>query len=127
MAKNGPDVQRIKQEKCDLAQDPAPAGMTRRRFLTFLGAGSAALTAGGTGVLAGCARGQQGNGAGENASAAAQGRAAGGDSPVFFQAIEASDADDLILPEGFRYEIVRKWGDEVAPDTPYGYNNDFVA
>ena len=126
MAKNGPDVQRIKQEKRDLAQDPAPAGMTRRRFLTFLGAGSAALTAAGTGVLTGCAEGQGGNGAGA-ASAAAQERAAEGDSPTFFRPIEASDADDLILPEGFRYDIVRKWGDEVAPGTPYGYNNDYVA
>ncbi len=127
MSKNGPDVQRIKQEKRDLVQDPAPAGMTRRRFLTFLGAGSAALTAGSTGVLAGCAEGQQGSGAEENAGAAAQGQAGSGDSPTFFKPIEPSDADELVVPEGFRYEIVRKWGDEVAPGTPYGYNNDFVA
>ena len=34
----------------------------------------------------------------------------------------------MVLPEGFKYDVVRKWGDEVAGDeAPYGYNNDYVA
>jgi uncharacterized protein len=33
-----------------------------------------------------------------------------------------------MLPEGFKYDILRKWGDNVAgDDAPYGYNNDYVA
>jgi uncharacterized protein len=33
-----------------------------------------------------------------------------------------------VLPEGFKYDILRKWGDNVAgDDAPYGYNNDYVA
>ncbi len=123
---NGPDVQRIKKQKRDKAVEPAPAGMTRRRFLTYLGAGSAALTAASTGVLAGCAEGQQGEGASNGSSgSAAQGNAGSGEPS--FRPIEPSDADELVLPEGYRYDIVRKWGDEVAPGAPYGYNNDYVA
>jgi secreted PhoX family phosphatase len=123
---NRPDVQRIKKEKRDKTVEPAPAGLTRRRFLTYLGAGSAALTAASTGVLAGCAEGQQGEGAADgSAGGAAQGNAGSGE--PFFRPIEASDADELVLPEGYRYDIVRKWGDEVAPGAPYGYNNDYVA
>src|SRR5918998_4309645 len=52
-------VQRIKKEKRDVRVDPAPAGMTRRRFLTFLGTGSAALAAGSSGVLVGCSEDQE--------------------------------------------------------------------
>jgi secreted PhoX family phosphatase len=41
--------------------------------------------------------------------------------------------DDLVLPEGFRYEVIAKWGDRFGPaDDParqivFGYNADFVA
>jgi secreted PhoX family phosphatase len=31
------------------------------------------------------------------------------------------------LPQGFKYDVVRKWGDQVTSDAPYGYNNDFIA
>jgi hypothetical protein len=48
---DGPSVRRIKREKRELGVKPAPAGMSRRRFLTFLGTGSAALAAGSAGVL----------------------------------------------------------------------------
>ncbi len=56
---NGPDVQRIKSEKRNQRVKPGPLGMTRRRFLTFLGAGSAALTAGSAGVFPGHVEAQQ--------------------------------------------------------------------
>src|ERR687897_450183 len=36
---DGPSVRRIKSEKRNLSVEPAPAGMSRRRFLTFLGTG----------------------------------------------------------------------------------------
>ncbi len=117
-----PDVVRIKREKRERRVDPAPAGMTRRRFLTFLGAGSAALTAGSTGVLS---TGQEGGGVRSAAAAAAQ--TSGGGAEAFFTPIEPTDEDDLILPEGFRYDVVRKWGDQITEDAPYGYNNDYVA
>jgi uncharacterized protein len=45
-----PDVVRIKREKRERRLESALIGMTRRRFLTFLGAGSAALAAGSAGT-----------------------------------------------------------------------------
>jgi secreted PhoX family phosphatase len=54
-----PGAQQIKKEKRELHIEPAPVGMSRRRFLTFLGTGSAALAAGSSGVLAGCAKGEE--------------------------------------------------------------------
>ena len=56
---DGPSVRRIKSEKRNLPVEPAPSGMSRRRFLTFLGTGSAALAAGSAGVLTGCAESEE--------------------------------------------------------------------
>ena len=127
MLRKGPDVRRIKQEKRDRLQEPGAAGMTRRRFLTFLGVGSAALTAGSAGVLTSCgAEGQQEGGAREDAPAAAQGQAGSG-AEAFFKPIEPSDADDLILPEGYKYEVIRSSGDSLGGGMVYGDHNDYVA
>jgi hypothetical protein len=44
-----------------------------------------------------------------------------------FDPIAPSDADDLILPSGFRYDVVLKWGDPfTAAGEPFGYNNDWI-
>jgi hypothetical protein len=56
---DGPSVRRIKREKRNLPVELAPSGMSRRRFLTFLGTGSAALAAGSAGVLTGCAKSEE--------------------------------------------------------------------
>ncbi|MBW4516868.1 MAG: DUF839 domain-containing protein [Timaviella obliquedivisa GSE-PSE-MK23-08B] len=34
--------------------------------------------------------------------------------------------DDLVLPEGFTYDIVASWGDRVG-DSRFGYNNDYIS
>ncbi len=34
--------------------------------------------------------------------------------------------DDLVLPEGYTYDIVASWGDPVG-DSRFGYNNDYLA
>ncbi len=34
--------------------------------------------------------------------------------------------DDLVLPEGFTYDVVAAWGDKVG-DSRFGYNNDYLA
>jgi len=34
--------------------------------------------------------------------------------------------DDLILPEGFQYDVIASWGDPIG-DSRFGYNNDYVA
>ena len=126
---DGPSVRRIKREKRNLPVELAPSGMSRRRFLTFLGTGSAALAAGSAGVLTGCAQSEeqgsakQGSQHGKSAPTGSQ----TGASPSFFQAIEPTDKDDLVLPEGFRYEIIRSAGDPLGGDLTYGDHNDFVA
>lgn len=34
--------------------------------------------------------------------------------------------DDLVLPEGFTYEVIAAWGDKVG-DSRFGYNNDYLS
>ena len=34
--------------------------------------------------------------------------------------------DDLVLPEGFTYDVIAAWGDRVG-DSRFGYNNDYLA
>lgn len=34
--------------------------------------------------------------------------------------------DDLVLPEGFTYDVIAVWGDKVG-DSRFGYNNDYLA
>jgi hypothetical protein len=35
-------------------------------------------------------------------------------------------ADDLILPEGFTYQVIAAWGDKVG-NSRFGYNNDYLS
>ena len=44
-----------------------------------------------------------------------------------FSPIRPSTADDLVLPRGYRYDVVRIYGDEIAAGQPFGYNADFTA
>ncbi|MDQ3308722.1 MAG: PhoX family phosphatase [Gemmatimonadota bacterium] len=44
-----------------------------------------------------------------------------------FQPIQPTVADDLVLPPGYRYDLLRAYGDELAPGLPFGYNADFTA
>jgi uncharacterized protein len=134
--KRGRDVARawgvwgIKKDKRDRTVDPAPAGLSRRRFLTYLGTGSAALAAASTGVLTGCAeseeQGSSQNGSGSGEQAQSPVGSQGGSGP-FFEPIEASDADELRLPEGYKFDFIRKSGDPMGNGMVYGDHNDYVA
>ena len=44
-----------------------------------------------------------------------------------FRPIRPSTADDLVLPRGYRYDLLRVYGDEIAAGQPFGYNADFTA
>lgn len=44
-----------------------------------------------------------------------------------FKPILPSDEDRLILPDGYSFTIIRKWGDKITGKSDYGYNNDYVA
>lgn len=48
-------------------------------------------------------------------------------SQLNFSPIPPSDADAFILPEGFDYTVIRKWGDMINDSEAYGINNDFTA
>ncbi len=117
-----PSIQRIKQEKRSVKIEAAPADMSRRRFLTFLGTGSAALAAGGTGVLSESPAVAQ-----ESTNGPSGSGGSGSQAPSFFKAIEPSDKDDIVLPEGFKYVVIRSSGDELTSDREYGDHNDYVA
>jgi secreted PhoX family phosphatase len=122
---NEPDVVRIKREKRERHVEPTPVGLTRRRFLTFLGAGSAALAAGNAGTpTMSVPVGSTGDAAVIGGIAEAEAAQA---SRLSFTPIEPSGDDEVVLPRGFKYDIVRKWGDRVTEDADYGYKNDFMA
>jgi secreted PhoX family phosphatase len=80
----------------------------RRQFLKFLGAGFTGACAGGLGPLA-------------TTLAATE--------PMLpFEAISPSSRDRLLLPPGFEYDIVAKWGDRLpGTNARFGYNADFTA
>ena len=44
-----------------------------------------------------------------------------------FDPIPASSDDDLVLPDGFTYDVVMKWGDTFTTSGErFGFNNDFI-
>src|SRR5262249_16079710 len=92
--------------------------ISRRRFLTYLGMGTYPLLAQG-----------QARGAG---SAFPLPRRKG-KPPGFFQPIKPSREDRLLLPRGYRYDVVCAWGDKLGSKDPkgrpevFGFNNDFIA
>ena len=125
MSEKKQSVQQIKQEKRDRLVEPAPEGMSRRNFLTYLGVGSAALAAGSTGITARPAGAQEGF---TGAASTPYGSTSAEISELSFTPIEPTAADELVLPEGFKYDIIRRWGEPVTSDgQEFGFNNDYVA
>jgi hypothetical protein len=43
-----------------------------------------------------------------------------------FRPIKPTTVDDLVVPQGYRYNPVRIYGDEIAPGVPFGYNADYI-
>jgi uncharacterized protein len=39
---------------------------------------------------------------------------------------EFTVTDDLVLPQGYRYQVIAAWGDRIG-DSRFGYNNDYLA
>ncbi len=42
-----------------------------------------------------------------------------------FDPIRPTTVDDLVLPRGYRYDVLRVYGDEIGAGMPFGYNADF--
>ena len=97
--------------------------INRRKFLTYVGTGAAALTVASAGL------------GGLAPKVEAKGRDAANNlfgfnkkvSGLNFKPIEPSDADDIVLPKGYKYEVVAAYGDKIneAGDT-FGFNCDFT-
>ena len=99
------------------------AEINRRKFLTYVGTGAAALTVASAGL------------GGLAPKVEAKGRDAANNlfgfnkkvSGLNFKPIAPSDADDIVLPKGYKYEVVAAYGDKIneAGDT-FGFNSDFT-
>jgi uncharacterized protein len=97
--------------------------INRRKFLTYVGTGAAALTVASAGL------------GGLAPKVEAKGRDAANNlfgfnkkvSGLNFKPIQPSDADDIVLPKGYKYEVVAAYGDKIneAGDT-FGFNCDFT-
>lgn len=44
-----------------------------------------------------------------------------------FESLAPTTADDLVLPKGYSYNVIRSWGDYVVGGEKFGFNNDFIA
>jgi uncharacterized protein len=66
----------------------------------------------------------------------------GGRSGLTFEPVPPNDRDDVVVPEGYRYNVVVRWGEPILPGAPefdfdnqtgeaqakqFGYNCDYVA
>ncbi|AHY45459.1 putative phosphatase [Rubrobacter radiotolerans] len=125
--KNGPSILRTKAEKRSRSLAPAQGRMSRQKFLTFLGTGSAALALGSSGLLPEPAAAQEpateANEETPTASSAGSGESCG----PFFSALEPTDADDLVLAEGFSYTVLLSSGDSLGDGMSFGDHNDYLA
>ncbi|MFE4430798.1 PhoX family protein [Peribacillus butanolivorans] len=99
--------------------------MNRRRFLGYLGTGTAALTAASTGL----------GSLTSSVEAATTADHLFGHEKVkktkktvaFFKPIKHTSKDELVLPKGFKYNVIAAYGDVINKqgDT-FGFNNDFT-
>jgi Bacterial protein of unknown function (DUF839) len=112
------------KEEHDHPIDPMPSELIRRRFLAVHDTGSAALAARSARVLTRYVRGEE-EGSQNGESASTSGKTGG--KPTSVQPIEFSDTDELILSEGFCYEIIRSSGNPLTANQVSGDHNDYVA
>ncbi|QOR67000.1 DUF839 domain-containing protein [Cytobacillus suaedae] len=97
--------------------------LNRRKFLTYVGTGVTALTVASTGLGAFAP------------TAEAKGVKAASHlfgfkkkvSGLNFTPINPTDKDDLVLPKGYKYDVVAAYGDVInSKGDTFGYNNDFT-
>ncbi|TCP54652.1 hypothetical protein EV586_104273 [Tumebacillus sp. BK434] len=96
--------------------------MNRRKFLSYLGTGTVALAAASSGL--GVLTGQKAQAATADHLFGFKTNKVSG----YFNPIQHSTEDKLLLPKGFQYTVVAAYGDVInaAGDT-FGYNNDYTA
>ncbi|MGV9792668.1 MULTISPECIES: PhoX family protein [unclassified Gordonia (in: high G+C Gram-positive bacteria)] len=110
-------------------RDIARTGVSRRTVLRSTA--GAAVAVGASSVLAAC--GDSSESAAPNSGASPSG--------MNFTAVPPNTEDTLVIPDGYRQQVVIRWGDPVLPGAPafdfgaqtpqaqamqFGYNNDFA-
>lgn len=97
--------------------------LNRRQFLTYLGAGTAALASLATGIPALAAGPLSGRTADHLFGLETK---ASHFNPKF-SPIQPTTKDDVVLPKGYTYDVIASYGDVINPagDT-FGFNNDFT-
>ncbi|MGF1514740.1 MAG: PhoX family phosphatase [Elainellaceae cyanobacterium] len=104
--------------------------LKRRHFLAFMGAvtGAAVLSPLARNGLSNRVAAETGSGIGfkpvKGPMPVSSYGVAPGQQPAAFG--QFSLLDDLVLPEGYTYDVVATWGDPVG-DSRFGYNNDYLA
>lgn len=105
-------------------------GLNRRHFLTFLAAGAGTVACGKLQPFG------QSPTTTSSVTAKLAFQPLQGPMPLHVGAIAAAQQpnaysryeviDDLVLPEGFTYDVLASWGDKVG-DSRFGYNNDYLS
>lgn len=115
--------------------------LDRRRFLQFIGFGAASLACSSSHRLSPFLSDESKRLPWINTDGSPVWRSPAYPVPLPGESFAAADAqrlasyqvqDDLVLPEGFQYDIVAQWGDRLGPESQpghqvdFGYNNDYT-
>ncbi len=112
--------------------------LKRRQFLLFLGAAVGSTTLYSGGYTKQAAAGSIGEATGETATTANAASFQPIKGPMPYSGLNISAdkqlleyaqyalQDDLVLPDGFTYDVIAAWGDPVG-DSRFGYNNDYLS
>ena len=97
--------------------------LNRRKFLTYVGTGAAALTVASTGMGAFAPTVEAKGAEAANRLLGFKKKVSG----LNFTPIKPSDKDDIVLPKGYKYDVVAAYGDVINEkgDT-FGFNCDFT-
>ncbi|MFL0363501.1 alkaline phosphatase PhoX [Bacillus sp. PK3_68] len=98
--------------------------LNRRKFLTYVGTGVTALTVASAGLGAFTPKVVEAQGAKAASHLFGRNKKVSG---VNFRPIKPTDKDALVLPRGFKYDVVAAYGDVInEKGETFGYNNDFT-
>ncbi|WP_034263286.1 PhoX family protein [Bacillus sp. J33] len=97
--------------------------LNRRKFLTYVGTGVGALTVASAGLGTVIPKAEAKGAEAASQLFGFQKKISG----LNFKPIDPTDKDDLVLPKGYKYDVVAAYGDVINQkgDT-FGFNNDFT-
>lgn len=97
--------------------------LNRRKFLTYVGTGVTAITVASTGLGAFAPKVEAKGVESAGHLFGFQKKVSG----LSFKPIEPTNKDDLILPKGYKYDVVAAYGDVInSKGDTFGFNNDFT-